>query len=74
MFLYREEYYRPDLEGVANVCEIHVAKQKQGPRGETALVKFEPKYARFSDLTAFELNTYINAIETSKNKRGRATA
>jgi len=74
LFLYREEYYRPDLDGVANVCEIHVAKQKQGPRGETALVKFEPKYARFSDLTAFELNAYINAIEASKSKRGRATA
>lgn len=74
LFLYREEYYRPDLEGIANVCEIHVAKQKQGPRGETALVKFEPKYARFSDLTVFELNAYINAIESAKSKRGRATA
>lgn len=74
VFLYREEYYRPDIDGIANVCEIHVAKQKQGPRGETALVKFEPKYARFSDLSVFELNGYIHAIESAKSRRGRATA
>src|SRR5690606_27756042 len=55
LFLYREEYYYPDKQGVKNVCEIHIAKQKQGPRGETAFVKFEPEFARFSDLTVQEL-------------------
>ena len=62
LFLYREEYYHPDKEGVKNVCEIHVAKQKQGPRSGTAFVKFEPQYARFSDLSAEELAVYLKAI------------
>lgn len=32
LLLYREEYYKP-LTPDKNVLEIHVAKQRQGPRG-----------------------------------------
>lgn len=74
LFLYREEYYKPDKPGVKNVCEIHVAKQKQGPRSGTAFVKFEPEFARFSDLSIQELNAYIHAIEQDKPSRRRETA
>lgn len=70
LFLYREEYYKPDKHGVKNVCEIHVAKQKQGPRSGTAFVKFEPQFARFSDLSITELNAYVNAIEQEKARKG----
>lgn len=71
LFLYREEYYHPDKPGVKNVCEIHIAKQKQGPRGETAFVKFEPQYARFSDLKPAELNEYVQTIEGEKARSKR---
>lgn len=69
LFLYREEYYKPDKQGARNVCEINVAKQKQGPRAGTAFVKFEPQYARFSDLSIQELNAYVNVIEADRSRK-----
>lgn len=45
MFLYRENYYNTDVAD--NTLEIIISKQKQGPRGTTAYVVYEPDTGRF---------------------------
>ena len=47
IFLYRDNYYKPDIED--NTLEIIIAKQTQGPRGVTAFVNYEPETGRFTN-------------------------
>jgi len=49
LFIYRDSYYNPDTEN-QNQAEIIVAKQKQGPRGVTALLYYEPGKGIWGDL------------------------
>ncbi|MCL5057520.1 MAG: replicative DNA helicase [Actinobacteria bacterium] len=48
MFIYREEYYKPDTEKKA-IAEIIVAKQRNGPTGSVDLA-FLKEYTRFMNL------------------------
>jgi len=48
IFLYRENYYKPEITD--NTLEVILAKQKQGPRGVTAYVIYEPETGRFFNL------------------------
>lgn len=50
--LYRDEYYHPedaDELGTAGICEVNIAKQRNGPVG-TVQLSFIKRNARFSDL------------------------
>ena len=49
MFIFREEYYKPDDEEVRNRATVIVGKQRNGPTGEFDL-HFHKEYTRFSDL------------------------
>lgn len=49
LLLYREELYRSTPENT-NVCEIHIAKQRNGPSGKTIEVAFIKEYTRFDNL------------------------
>jgi len=48
MFIYREEYYKPDTEK-RGIAEIIVAKQRNGPTGSVELA-FLKEYTRFMNL------------------------
>ncbi|MHB8916871.1 MAG: replicative DNA helicase [Desulfocucumaceae bacterium] len=48
MFIYREEYYKPDTEK-RGIAEIIVAKQRNGPTGSVELA-FLREYTRFMNL------------------------
>jgi replicative DNA helicase len=48
IFLHREEYYKPDTMD-KGVCEVIIAKQRQGETG-TVAVAFDGTYQQFSDL------------------------
>lgn len=47
MFIYREDYYKPDTED-KNVAEIIIAKQRNGPIG-TVRLAWIPQYTRFGN-------------------------
>jgi replicative DNA helicase len=49
MFIFREEYYKPDDEEVRNRATVIVGKQRNGPTGEFDL-HFHKEFTRFSDL------------------------
>ncbi len=48
VFIYREEFYRPDDETVQGIADLSVAKQRNGPTGKISLA-FLNKFARFND-------------------------
>ncbi len=48
MFLYREDYYKPDTEK-KGVAEVIIAKQRNGPIGTVELA-WMPKYTKFANL------------------------
>lgn len=50
LLLYRDEYYHPGSKD-AGVCEIIVAKQRDGKRGVTVKARFVDWCTRFEDLT-----------------------
>lgn len=50
LLLYREEYYNPLTEKDKNKLEIHVAKQRQGPRGVVVEVYFDATKGKFANL------------------------
>jgi len=52
MFIYREEYYKPDTEK-KGIAEIIVAKQRNGPTGSVELA-FLKEYTRFMNLARDE--------------------
>lgn len=47
MFLYRDEYYNPDTEK-RNICEVIIAKQRNGPTGTVELA-WLGQYTKFAD-------------------------
>lgn len=49
IFIYRDEYYNPDQEGVAGQAELIVAKQRNGPTGRIK-VRFTKSCTRFDNL------------------------
>ncbi len=52
LLLYREEYYdleKAQREGKENVCEVNVAKHRNGPVGTIELY-FHKEWCRFSSL------------------------
>jgi replicative DNA helicase len=49
MFIYREEYYKPDDPDLEGVAEVIIAKQRNGPTG-TAKMAFIKKSTRFENL------------------------
>ncbi len=48
MFLYRDEYYTKEASEKPNVCEVILAKQRNGPTGSLELTWLS-KYTRFVD-------------------------
>lgn len=48
MFLYRDEYYNPETTEKPNVCEVIIAKQRNGPTGSLDLA-WLGKYTKFAD-------------------------
>jgi replicative DNA helicase len=48
IFIYREEFYKPDDETVRGIADVSVAKQRNGPTGKISLA-FLNKFARFND-------------------------
>jgi replicative DNA helicase len=48
MFVFREEYYKPDDPDLQGVAELIIAKQRNGPTG-TAKLAFVRKFARFEN-------------------------
>lgn len=49
-FLYRDEYYNPNTEK-KNICEIHIAKQRDGTRGVAQDLYFDPTTGCFNELS-----------------------
>ncbi len=49
LFIYREEYYKPDDESVRNKATVIIGKQRNGPVGQFDL-HFHKMYTRFADL------------------------
>ncbi len=54
VFIYREEFYRPDDETVKGIADVVVAKQRNGPTGKLSLA-FLNKFARFNDREFYSL-------------------
>ena len=52
IFIYRDDYYNPD-SAEANIAELIVAKQRNGPTG-TAKVRFDKQWTRFDNLAEGE--------------------
>jgi replicative DNA helicase len=48
LLLYREALYRSMAED-DNICEINIAKQRNGPAGKTIKVNFFKEYTRFEN-------------------------
>lgn len=55
MFLYRDEYYKPDTTDTPGVMEIIIAKHRNGPLGTVSLY-FHKKYARVKNLYLKEID------------------
>ncbi|MDI6733845.1 MAG: replicative DNA helicase, partial [Planctomycetota bacterium] len=55
LLLYRDEMYNPEDEKVKNVCEINIAKQRNGPSGNTVKVTFLKEFYRFEDRAIEEM-------------------
>ena len=63
IFIYRQDYYyptrekweadHPDQEYPEGIADLHVAKHRNGPTGETS-VHFTPKYYRFENIATQE--------------------
>ncbi len=49
-FIYRQEYYEPDTPEYANLAELIVGKQRNGPLG-TVNLHFDKHFTRFSNLS-----------------------
>ena len=49
MFLYRPEYYNPDDEATANIAEVILAKNRNGPT-TSIMLQFKKEIMRFGDL------------------------
>lgn len=54
IFVYREEFYKPENEEKRGEADIIIAKQRNGPTGMISLA-FLNKYARFNDKAFFDL-------------------
>jgi replicative DNA helicase len=48
VFIYREEFYKPEDETVKGIADVSIAKQRNGPTGKISLA-FLNKFARFND-------------------------
>lgn len=48
MFLYRDEYYNPDTTEKPGICELIIAKQRNGPTG-TVEMAWRGEYTKFVD-------------------------
>ncbi len=48
MFLYRDEYYNPETTEKPNICEVLIAKQRNGPTGAVELT-WLGKYTKFAN-------------------------
>ncbi len=48
-FVYRQEYYEPDNPELANLAELIIGKQRNGPIG-TVKLHFDRRFTRFSNL------------------------
>ena len=46
LFLYREEYYKPEDQSLKGMAEVIIAKQRNGPIG-TVKLTFIKEYTRF---------------------------
>ena len=49
MFLYRDDYYNKEESPIPGVCEIHIAKHRNGQTGKIDLAWVE-RYTRFNDI------------------------
>ena len=56
MFLYRDEYYNLDTDK-PNICEVNIAKQRNGPTGMIELT-WLGKYTRFVDISRLSGKVY----------------
>lgn len=62
LFLYRDEYYFPDTTDARGLCEVHVAKQRNGPTGRVVL-RFVAGCARFENLAPEDYDAMDQAAE-----------
>jgi replicative DNA helicase len=60
LFIYREDYYQREKSEDSSVCELILAKQRNGPTG-TVKVRFQGGYTRFDNLAPGEYD--MNAFE-----------
>ena len=51
MFVFREEYYKPDREDLRGLAELLIAKQRNGPVGRVKLA-FLREFTKFENLAA----------------------
>ena len=49
MFLYRDDFYNPDNSAEPGICEVEIAKHRNGPLGRAKLT-FLKEYTRFGEL------------------------
>lgn len=60
VLLYRDDYYNPESDA-ANIAELHVAKQRNGPTGLVSLY-FDRVLGRFLDLNLWHGSTAVLGI------------
>jgi replicative DNA helicase len=54
IFVFREEYYKPDNEEIKGEAQLIIAKQRNGPTGRVPLA-FLNKFARFNDRELYQI-------------------
>jgi replicative DNA helicase len=54
IFIYREEFYKPDDETTKGIADVSIAKQRNGPTGKISMA-FLNKFARFNDREFYSL-------------------
>ena len=59
LFIYREEVYEPEKEGVEGVAQIIIGKQRNGPIG-TVNLTFLKEFTRFEN---FSTDSYYDTLE-----------
>ena len=54
MFLYREGYYEPESIEKQNICDVMIAKNRNGDLGKVTM-SWLGQYTRFGELSGYDM-------------------